>query len=265
MWLIVNSRLSHLLQPSTQLLVRIFRLAYFLLPPSPAPLNTLKQCLHYDPDSKTCLSERRMLKAFDKSFAQLDELLGKDDWKGIVKLLLSTSGGKTGDLWRRYEQALLENVGQEAEVLPLVPQTLLQASMPAPAPTAVKKKLPKIHLPLATKISPQRQKLVRALCKSYTHLADIAKSSLEYKAQMERWCDELLTLDGCNEDVDGLIGRGEALLGKEEWEEAIRVLERAFESSGRSDRDVSSERLFLSRLLTYLFRSMGDCNEHRNC
>ena len=187
-----------------------------------------------------------MLKAFDKSSAQLDELRGKDDWKGIVNLLLSSSGGKTGDLWRRYEQALLENVSQEADILPLVPPTLLQASMPAPTPTASKKKQSKINLPLATKISPQRQKLVRALCKSYTRLSDAAKSSAEYKAQMERWCDELLTLDGCNEDVDGLVGRGEALLGKEDWEEAVRVLERAFESSGRSDRDVSAEGLFMS-------------------
>ncbi len=117
--------------------------------------------------------------------------------------------------------------------------------MPAPAPTASKKKQSKINLPLATKISPQRQKLVRALCKSYTRLSDAAKSSAEYKAQMERWCDELLTLDGCNEDVDGLVGRGEALLGKEDWDEAVRVLERAFESSGRSDRDVSAEGLFM--------------------
>jgi len=56
---------------------------------------------------------------------------------------------------------------------------------------------------------------------------------------MERWCEELLTLHGCEEDVDGLVGRGEALLGKEEWEEAVKVLEKAFEAGGRSDRDVS--------------------------
>ncbi|KAF8972098.1 hypothetical protein BDZ97DRAFT_1650271 [Flammula alnicola] len=213
------TRLSHLLPPSTQLLMRIFRLSYFLLPPSPAPLNTLKQCLHYDPDSKPCLALRRMLKSFDKSFTQLDELLGKDDWRGVVKLLVGPDAGKTGDLWKRWEEALLDHVGQDKEVLPLT-------------------KEPHIHLPLASKISPQRQKLVRALCKSYTHLADVAKSSTEYKTQMERWCDELLTLDGCKDDVDGLVGRGEALLAKEDFEEAVRVLERAFESSGRSDRDI---------------------------
>jgi DnaJ family protein C protein 3 len=56
---------------------------------------------------------------------------------------------------------------------------------------------------------------------------------------MERWCEELLTLEGCKEDIDGLVGRGQALLGKEEWEDAVRALEKAFENGGRSDREVT--------------------------
>ena len=32
---------------------------------------------------------------------------------------------------------------------------------------------------------------------------------------MGRWCEELLTLKGCK-DVGGLVGRGQALLEKEE-------------------------------------------------
>ena len=48
-------------------------------------------------------------------------------------------------------------------------------------------------------------------------------------------------MSGCSEDVDGLVGRGEALLSKEEYQEAIRVFEKAFEASGRSDRDVSND------------------------
>ncbi|KAF9567663.1 hypothetical protein CPC08DRAFT_814158 [Agrocybe pediades] len=236
------TRLSHLLQPSTQLLTRIFKLSYFLLPPSPAPLNALKQCLHYDPDSKSCLKLRRMLKAFEKSFTKLDELQEKEDWRGSVKLLLTKDDKKNGDLWQRWEDALIEQAGDEKELLPLIPPTLVQASMPVQASsttTAKKsKKTAQIHLPLASKVSPQRQKLVRVLCKSFTRLADVAKSSSEYKSQREKWCDELLTLDGCKEDVDGFVGRGETLLVKEEFEEAVRTFERAFESSGRSDRDI---------------------------
>ncbi|KAF5309268.1 hypothetical protein D9619_012758 [Psilocybe cf. subviscida] len=233
------TRLSHLLPPSTQLLTRTFKLSYYLLPPSPAPMNLLKQCLHYDPDSKPCLALRRTVKNFDKAFAQLDDLLAKEDWKGIIKLLMGPGGGKTGELWRRWEEALMEHVGQDTEVLPLVPTALLHAASPSESSTSTKKrKEPKIHLPLATKVSPQRQKLVRALCKSYIHLADVAKSSQEYKTQRERWCDELLTLDGLSDDWDGLVGRGETMLVKEDFEEAVRTFERAFEASGRSDRDI---------------------------
>lgn len=192
-----------------------------------------------------------MLKSFDKSLAALDDLLGKDDWRGAIKLMAGTGAGKIGNLWRRWEEAMLEHVGQEADILPLVPPSLLPAQ---PEPTSSKSnKVPKIHLPLASKVSPNRQKLVRALCKSYTRVADTSQGT-EYRILMERWCDELLTLNGCAEDVDGLVGRGEALLGKEEWEEAVRVLERAFEASGRGDRDVSNFFIFL---LTCVERSAG--------
>jgi len=189
-----------------------------------------------------------MLKSFDKSFSKLEELQEKEDWRGSIKLLL-TPEGKNGDLWKRWEEALITHVGEDKEILPLIPPTLIQASMPvhASSTTTAKKskKTVKIPLPLASKVSPQRQKLVRVLCKSFTRLADIAKSSTEYKNQRERWCDELLTLDGCKEDVDGLVGRGESLLIKEDFDEAVRTFERAFESSGRSDRDVRLRCLFL--------------------
>ena len=56
---------------------------------------------------------------------------------------------------------------------------------------------------------------------------------------MEQWCEELLTLVGCKEDIDGLVGRGEALLGKEEWEDGVRALKKVFESSGHSDQEVT--------------------------
>jgi DnaJ family protein C protein 3 len=56
---------------------------------------------------------------------------------------------------------------------------------------------------------------------------------------MVRWCEELLGMRGCENDVEGLVGRAEGLMKKEEWPEAVRVLEKAFEESGRSRRDVS--------------------------
>jgi DnaJ family protein C protein 3 len=51
-----------------------------------------------------------------------------------------------------------------------------------------------------------------------------------------KWCDVVYTMD--NENVDGLVGRGEGLLKEEKWEEAVRVFEKAFENGGRSSQDV---------------------------
>lgn len=55
--------------------------------------------------------------------------------------------------------------------------------------------------------------------------------------EAERWCEELLGMRGCENDAEGLIGRAEALIKKEEYEQAKRVLEKAFEETGRR-RDV---------------------------
>jgi len=37
----------------------------------------------------------------------------------------------------------------------------------------------------------------------------------------------------CHEDLEGLVGRSEALFFKDEWDEAVKVLENAFEQGGR--------------------------------
>ena len=243
-------------------------------------MNTLKQCLHYDPDSKICLGLHRMVKSLDKGFTKLEELLNKEEWRAVIKLLMTPGSGKNnGDLWRRWEEAMLENVGHDKDILPLVPAHLIQATIPhvqsssssptsssaSPSSSSKKFKESLIPLPLASKISPQRQILVRALCKSYTRISDNSQST-EYKAQMERWCEELLTLEGCKEDVDGLVGRGQALLEKEEWEDAVRALEKAFESSGRGDREVNLSKL--TRAYIDLFvceRYCKGCKMRKSC
>ena len=39
-------------------------------------------------------------------------------------------------------------------------------------------------------------------------------------------------------DIDGLLGKGEALLAREEWEEAVHIFERAWDASGGGNREV---------------------------
>jgi len=235
------TRLAVLLPPSAsmELQVRIWRLSYFLLPPtsqgddgssSASALAPLKSCLHFDPDSKICLPLHRLAKALEKSFAKLEEALQKEDWRGAVNLLTDSGKGKEKDLWGRYEQAMIEHTAREH---------LLGKDAHA---TSSKRSEPEIPLPDPIIHSPRRQILLRALCKSYTAIG--TTSALRNANQ---WCSMLLTMDGCSEDADAFVGRAEYLLSNEDdlesdgegpWDEAVRLLEKAFESSGRSNRDI---------------------------
>jgi DnaJ family protein C protein 3 len=104
--------------PSTTLLTTIFWLSYFLFPPFTSPLNTLKQCLHFDPDSKPCLTLHCLLKSLDRSFAQLTNLEQSENWSGVVKLLTAKGSAKhKGEVVMQYEDALHEHTAR-AKVLP---------------------------------------------------------------------------------------------------------------------------------------------------
>ncbi|KAF9037026.1 hypothetical protein BJ165DRAFT_1408440 [Panaeolus papilionaceus] len=74
-------------------------LSRLLLPPSLAHAHgNTEQCLHVDPDYKPCLSLHHLTKGPDKSFMFVDKLLGKEDWRAVVKLL--TGPYKKADLWK---------------------------------------------------------------------------------------------------------------------------------------------------------------------
>ncbi|KAL1720677.1 hypothetical protein EV715DRAFT_249892 [Schizophyllum commune] len=220
------TRLSHLLPPSTDLFVRIFRLSYFFLPPSPMPSNTLKQCLYQDPDSKLCGKLHKLAKQLDKAFTKLDELLEAGNWRAVIKLL--TESGKNNDLMNKFDAAINEHAQREMLLPPKLEEGPSKHEQPIPLPDPMY-------------FSPRRQTLVRSLCRAYT------KTGQNKKA--EPWCEQLLGMSGCSEDVDGLVGRGEALLSKEEYQEAIRVFEKAFEASGRSDRDIHQRMQKAQKLL----------------
>ncbi|KAL6298802.1 hypothetical protein BKA93DRAFT_809515 [Sparassis latifolia] len=216
------TRLTHLTSPSTQLLMKIFRLSYFLGPyapssqaPSPA-LTTLKQCLHYDPDSAACLPAHRLVKAFEKSLKSLERLLTAEDWRGIVSLLVGESGKER--FMNQFDAALDTHTTRAALDLPA-----------------------KVPVPNARRMSPRREALLRALCRAYVKLGEARKG--------ERYCQALLEMDGLKEDADGLMCRAEVLMIEEEWEEAVRVLERAFEASGRTNREIHQKLQKAQKLL----------------
>ncbi|KAJ7039352.1 hypothetical protein C8F04DRAFT_1033504 [Mycena alexandri] len=229
------SRLTALLPPSSAapplslLHALVFRLSYFLLPfPSPIPANALKACLHSDPESRVCLPLHRLFKGLERGFALFEAQAGAGDWRGVLGTL-RPGGGKKGDVFVRFEEAMREQ---------LAPDTLGGLfGLPGGAEGGKGG----VRLPDAGKTSPRRRALLRGLCKGHTQLEMYRKG--------EEWCARLAEMEEGGNDADALRGLGEAAVVKEEWEEGVRLLEKAFEATGRSDRDVSARLQKAQRLL----------------
>ncbi|KAJ6544370.1 hypothetical protein B0H19DRAFT_1170472 [Mycena capillaripes] len=187
----------------------IFRLSFFLLPTSPVASNALKQCLHSDPESRLCLPLHRLSKTLERGFTMAEEQTAAGDWRGALATLKGT--GKKGDIFRRFEEAAKEQ---------LTPAHLTLFALDKG----------QIVLPQVAKVSPRRRHLLRGLCKGH--------AALEMYRKGEEWCRILFEMEGGEEDADALRGLGEAAVVKEEWEEGVRLLEKAFEMTGRSDREV---------------------------
>lgn len=190
-------RLTQIRPASTPLFLRIAQLSYFILPPTSQAQTILKQCLHFDPDSAPCAKLHRKLKAFDKSFSKLSSLREAGNWRGIVNLLYGTSSKEAnpGAAFAAEFEAELKSIEFPSSVTPL-------------------------------RVSERRKDIYRAMCQAYV--------KLDQPKRAEWWCNELLQFKDNENDVDGLVGKGEAALSNEQWEEAVRNLEKAFEASGRS-------------------------------
>jgi DnaJ family protein C protein 3 len=190
--------------------MNIFRISYFYMGSSASgtAMANLKQCLHYDPDSKPCLSAHRLVKSFDKNFKKLDELMAAEDWRGIITFILGPVP----------KDATLTTPGSGFLA------TFEGAVVPDAAPSV------NVAIPPPKKASPRRAAILRALCRAHVQLRQARAG--------EQWCDELLRMVGNEKDIDALLGKGEALLAREEWEEAVRTFERAWEASGGGNREV---------------------------
>ncbi|POY74059.1 hypothetical protein BMF94_2871 [Rhodotorula taiwanensis] len=214
------------------LLVRIALLSSFFVPPAndrpEIPLDalqSLKRCLSADPDSKTCAKPLKQLKQLERDFAKLRNWIDAGKWMEVA-VAIAGSSTKEGVLPR--VKAMLETYQK---------------------PVAKTAKLDEVALPPTSasgaegadglaKFSPLLHSLQSTLCKAYIQL-DSRKASAA--------CAAALELDP--EDTWGLVGRGDDLMKKEEWDEAVRVLSSAFEATGRSDRAVMEKLQKAQRLL----------------
>lgn len=202
------TRLAQTAPASTTRFARLARLAYFLLGSEAVPQAqaALKQCLHFDPDARECAQLHRRVKAFEKSFKRLQDLRERADWRGIIGLLYGTG---------KVENMMGNGLAAEFE------EELAKLEMPAAGS----------HPYRPQRLSERRKEIVHDLCKAYW--------KAEQPRKGEWWCEETLRFKDNESDLDGLIGRGEAALIKEQWEEAVRVFEKAFEASGRASQEVS--------------------------
>ncbi|KIJ33171.1 hypothetical protein M422DRAFT_183590, partial [Sphaerobolus stellatus SS14] len=91
------------------------------------------------------------------------------------------------------------------------------------------------------KRSPKRMELYAMVCKANLELNTPKKG--------ESYCQEVLEMEGGENNVDALVGMGEASLVSEEWEAAVRYLDKAFEAGGRSNSDVHQRLQKAQRLL----------------
>ncbi|KAG9016045.1 hypothetical protein FRB90_003708 [Tulasnella sp. 427] len=203
------TRLAHLVPNSKQLLLRIAHLSYYLLPNPAQAMSALKQCLHHDPDDKACRTSHRLFKSYQKEFDKLHKAESNGDWKGVLRILVGR--GEAPGFISKFDPELEKAI----------------PSMALPAGMDAKKK------------SHPRRVLYKAVCRAY------GKDKQPKKAT--KWCNDVLTMD--ENDVDALLNHGDVALADENWEEAVRAYENAFQSSGRSSQEIHEKLSKAQRLL----------------
>ncbi|WVR04336.1 hypothetical protein IAU60_001336 [Kwoniella sp. DSM 27419] len=206
------TRLASLNPSAIDLPMRLSHIAYFLLA-SEAATAHIKQCLHYDPDSKPCKAVHRMLRRLEKDTTKARNFIDGNEYRKAIKIFEGDDG-----LLSRFDQALIE-------------ATRAHDDQPA--------YLPSQFDPVAK--SQMRLELYALACRAAVGANDFKKD------KGARWCETTLEMDG--ENVDGLVARGERLLKDESWDEAVRVFDKAFENSGRSREDIRGRLQKAHRLL----------------
>ncbi|KAK1926612.1 putative Co-chaperone [Papiliotrema laurentii] len=196
------TRLASLDPSNIALPMQLSHISYFILGSATA-MSHIKQCLHYDPDSKPCKKVHKLLRSLEKDTAKARNFVEGGSFRQAIKLLDGSDG-----LLAKFEQALDEASTAHDGIVYLPPQFS-----------------PKLK-------SQSRLELYALACKAAVGANDLKRD------KGARWCEETLSMDEGN--VDGLVGRGERLMKEEKWEEALRTLEVAFEKTGRSSQDIAN-------------------------
>lgn len=192
------SRLSTLNPSNLILPIQLSQIAYFLLGSENA-LNHIKQCLHYDPDSKPCKRVHKTLRSLQKDTTKARNFVEGSQWRQAIKVLDGQDG-----LLARFESAYEEAVGAEGF--------------------------------LAQKVPRQAKSTSQARLDLYALAVKAAVGANDFGKRTNKWSEIVLAMD--EDNVDALVAKGERLLKDESWDEAVRTLSRAFELTNNSSQDV---------------------------
>jgi DnaJ family protein C protein 3 len=173
----------------------------FLSSDSAVSLQPVKQCLRFDPDSKSC----------KKLFKQLKKLDG-----GIAKVRNFVEGQR----WASASLALDSAKSGELSLLGTVEALISSASKDG-------------YLPSISSVEKHSRLLVQLY--EWTCQAQLKTKS---KAASKN-CARLIDFNP--ESPYALYSKGLDLMKAQEYEQAVHVLADAFEKSGRQDRDIQEE------------------------
>jgi len=213
------ARLSHLQPSSSSHSVKLAHFAYLVQADPTRALGYIKQALHFDPDSTPHRKVHKLIRTLDKQVTQARNFVEGGKYREALKVLLgtgtvssTTAGTRLGGLIQAVQSAITESTSTTStnSATPLIPPTF------QPMQTS--------HLLL---------ELYRLVLKSHLRLG------LSNTSELEKYADFVLDLSGGQGDVDALTAKGEVASKKEDWEEAVRRFNEAFEKGGRSSQDVS--------------------------
>lgn len=230
------SALSPALAP--HLLLRVALLSSLFLDHGLAiPADSLlpvKRCLSSDPDNKACRGLFKALKSTEKDLARLRNWVEGGAWSAAANVL---AGSPASPGLIKSLRAVVESY--HAGDPPVLPAGTSPAD------------------------SPLLGALLSTLCRAYQQIGKTAKAAAV--------CDEVLARNP--DDLWALVAKGDRLIADEEWEEAVRVLNTAFENTGRSDRTVRHALLSMAegatradesaRRLWRSCRRRNDCSSSR--
>ncbi|KAI8368738.1 hypothetical protein BD560DRAFT_398563 [Blakeslea trispora] len=183
-----------LLNPSDkELLYNLASLNYFSLYEPDRALSQVKQCLHYDPEERTCKSLFRTIKRLEKELKKSMDAFEQKRFATAMNTLIGTSTkpGLVKEIDGPYQTVL-----EQMQVTQLPKQ---------------------LHL------------------KIYSLACTIASKQQEIE-KAETWCQATLELDPHHQEA--LKQLGEMKLNANDFEGAVRDLEKAYEASEQQDHQI---------------------------